>query len=520
MGAISFSIDRGCVELLASRLGFCRFVETGTFKGDSIARVRDLFPRVVSVEIDPGLAQAAAARFADDPGVDIRQGSSPDVLRSLSSSAEAGPTLWWLDAHWCESAASGPCGQCPLLDELEALPDVGERDALAIDDARLFLAPPTAEHRIADWPTFDAILARLRILAPKHRIAVLNDVIWILPAAVHDGFLDHAARTAVDWLAMAEKSRTYDAVLAQLGDKDAEIRHLTEEGERRLALLSSIQREAEARQAVIADLDHAVQELRRERDAMTAALDELRRLHQERPSGGCQAGRSEELDRLHARIAEREHQLAASESITAETAAAAAAAADESTALRAQLSANQGVLAERAALLGTMDAALKDAHADRVARGEVIGGLRARIAELEGELAQHDSLAADSAAQVAALHERTAMLDAVAAERASLIERLDGLARASGERAAAAEAVRSHLEAATAQRQAQLDEALAQTADLAAGAEAAMTRAQVAERECEARQVVIDELVRARDALAAALGNRRSPSLIDRLLRR
>jgi hypothetical protein len=51
MGAVSFSIDKDLVVLLGSVLGLRVSVETGTFKGDTIATMLPLFERLHSVEL-------------------------------------------------------------------------------------------------------------------------------------------------------------------------------------------------------------------------------------------------------------------------------------------------------------------------------------------------------------------------------------------------------------------------------------------------------------------------------------
>ena len=45
MGAVNFSIDKDLVEFFSRHLPFEVFVETGTYKGDSIDRVRAYFNR-------------------------------------------------------------------------------------------------------------------------------------------------------------------------------------------------------------------------------------------------------------------------------------------------------------------------------------------------------------------------------------------------------------------------------------------------------------------------------------------
>lgn len=560
MGAISFSIDRDAVALLATTLDLTCFIETGTFKGDSLARVRDLFPRLYSAEIDPELARGAMARFADDAGVAIRQGPSPVVVRELL--AEPGVALddrvfYWLDAHWCESAGTDITGQCPLLDELAAIQHLGDNSVIAIDDARLFLAPPTAAHVIADWPSFDDILVVLRDIAPGHRITVLNDVIWVLPARACEPFNRYAARAGADWLSMAEKERTYDPVMAQLAEKDGEIVRLQATAEERLALVNQIQ----ARNEQLDDGVSALRQALEERQAATVALEQALRAAQESAAARlavldqldgqlkeANADRIAQMSRIASleatvtetvaarnrfeadlraanddRIARAAHsailesELHALQTQLPELTEATAHAVAESDAAKSELGATQTELEIRRQLIERLDAELRTANNDRIARGEVIGGLQTRINELEFHLAHLDTAIADTTAQAAGQTERAIMLEGIATERATLIDRLDILAREASSRAAAAESARSFLQRETETLQSHLHAVTTQTIDLAASAEMALARAEAAERELEARQVVIDELVLCRNVLIAALASRPT-SWIGRLL--
>jgi hypothetical protein len=604
MGAISFSIDRSAVELLAVSLGLTTFVETGTFHGDSLANVRDLFASLHSVEVDPDLATAAKDRFRGDFGVTIHQGSSPDVLRALHATP-LNRVLYWLDAHWCESAGSDPAGQCPLLAEINAIGVVGPNSVIAIDDARLFLAPPTAAHKIADWPHFDEVLTRLRTAARDHRIIVLNDVIWAVPAAAFDVLLDYAARRGADWLAIAEKARTYDAVIAQLAEKDNEIVALTAENQSRLDLISrlnatlaqfpddqsddeltkqfenriaALQAIAEERAQLITTLDAAARQATERAALAENARDRLRDetaekarnydavigqlVEKDREITSLTVENQSRLDlisRLNAALSQPannksqdeltkqvENQLAALQAVAEErgqliaTLDAAARRATERAALaedaRDRLrdeAASAAVLATEAAIrcdeLSIQIRTLEDVARER---GELIAVLDAsarQSAERAGAFEEEkrhltariqalEATAADLTGQMVAATDRAYALEQVAAERVALIERLDGIARATEQRVSALDELSHERAAALVTWQARALAAEQQLVDVITAAADAASRAHNAERECDARQVVIDELVRARDAFSAALATKPRPTRLGRLL--
>ena len=55
MGAVFFSLDRRLVDFLQQALPLPVFVETGTFRGDTIAEVADRFDEVHTVELSEEL---------------------------------------------------------------------------------------------------------------------------------------------------------------------------------------------------------------------------------------------------------------------------------------------------------------------------------------------------------------------------------------------------------------------------------------------------------------------------------
>jgi hypothetical protein len=128
-----------------------------------------------------------------------------------------------------------------------------------------------------------------------------------------------------------------------------------------------------------------------------------------------------------------------------------------------------------------------------------------------------EETAADLTGQLVAATDRADALEQVAAERVALIERLDGIARATEQRVGALDELAHERAAALVTWQARALAAEQQLVDVTAAATDAASRAHNAERECDARQVVIDELVRTRDAFSAALATGPRPTRLGRL---
>jgi hypothetical protein len=208
MGAVSFSLDIRLVEQLKKVLPLDVFVETGTFKGDTIQSVLPFFRKLVTVELSPQLWKDAAARFAGESRVEVLLGSSPEFLSAVDHDASV---LFWLDAHWCIAEnTSGEHSQCPLLDEIRAIGRLAEHSVLLIDDARLFLAPPPEPHDVAQWPTFEQIDRALRELSSRHELMIVNDIIAFFPASVRESVIAYARRCGVDWLKIVQNGQSVE----------------------------------------------------------------------------------------------------------------------------------------------------------------------------------------------------------------------------------------------------------------------------------------------------------------------
>lgn len=243
MGAVNFSMDAGLVAALRSCLSLSVFVETGTFRGDTLASLSSSFPELHSVELSPEYFAAAQKRFTAVPHVHLHHGDSPRVLAKLVPQIAEKSVLYFLDAHWCVAAdTAGEASQCPLLEEIRAIGSLNAESLVIIDDARLFLAPPLAPHEISQWPDFQDVLDALRAASPSHRAMVLNDNIIFFPPSAGNVLRAYAQQAGVDWLDVMSKIRDYDnlrdqfrsateqliekeQVIQKIAERDKQIKH-------------------------------------------------------------------------------------------------------------------------------------------------------------------------------------------------------------------------------------------------------------------------------------------------------
>ncbi|MDA8404974.1 MAG: hypothetical protein M0Z56_12395 [Desulfobacteraceae bacterium] len=227
MGAISFSIDVDLVAFLARHLPFEVFVETGTFEGESIDRVKPYFNRFYSVELSEHYWGLSKKRFEDDPMVIIKNGHAPVFLKELMPELKGKSVLFWLDSHWCDAnATGGAASQCALLEELKAIDALNGDSVVLIDDARLFLCSPGIPHDYTQWPDLNAIIGTLHEKSNAHELMVINDVIMYFPRRLKDQVRNYGHNQGVDWLTIADMYRQAADVIAELGAKESEIKSL------------------------------------------------------------------------------------------------------------------------------------------------------------------------------------------------------------------------------------------------------------------------------------------------------
>jgi hypothetical protein len=189
---------------LRDRLGLVRAIETGTYRCRGTRLLADVFPRVVTIEVAPQLARAAAASLASVPGIEVVGGSSADVMPGLIDAAQ--PTLYWLDGHWSGGETGGAGDECPVLAELAAIAKGHADDCILVDDARLFLAPPPPPHLAEQWPTYREVEDAILAARPDHRVIVAHDVIVAVPARAADLAAAFAARKAPRSISTARRA--------------------------------------------------------------------------------------------------------------------------------------------------------------------------------------------------------------------------------------------------------------------------------------------------------------------------
>ena len=120
----------------ARRFSLSTFVETGTYYGQMVFAVRNVFRRIYSIELDGRLYEMARRKLSRWRNIVLMQGDSGEVLPELLAKIP-GPCLFWLDAHYSGGVTAGSIADTPVKEEVRLIldhPVAGH--VILIDDAR------------------------------------------------------------------------------------------------------------------------------------------------------------------------------------------------------------------------------------------------------------------------------------------------------------------------------------------------------------------------------------------------
>jgi len=163
---VPHAMKRKIIKEIIQKNNIQAFVETGTYKGYMVDAVKDLLPKIYSVEINTFLAHKAIKRFHKHKNVKIIKGDSskeiPEIIAKLNNSS-----FFWLDAHFSGGITGKGEEDSPLKKELKFIKENAPSGSIiAIDD-------------IADcnghngYPSLDEILSLSNKHELKNNIAVL-----------------------------------------------------------------------------------------------------------------------------------------------------------------------------------------------------------------------------------------------------------------------------------------------------------------------------------------------------------
>ena len=163
----------------ARRFDLKTFIETGTYKGDTVKAMLQshCFEIIHTIDIYVDRVQKAKRRYASFPQVYCWHGDSAVVLPELLADLTE-PALFWLDAHHSGKQIARQKGliSTPIVAELQAVlaHDCAAEHVLLIDDYR-YMAEFGGQY--ASYPTEEELRGIILGRFPEWTYEVKNDIL-------------------------------------------------------------------------------------------------------------------------------------------------------------------------------------------------------------------------------------------------------------------------------------------------------------------------------------------------------
>lgn len=137
VGILPQSEKVGLLLDYAKKLDCKIFVETGTYKGDTVNSCKDYFDELFSIELSHELFLYCKNKFSGFDKIHIFEGDSERVLPEIVQGINK-PILFWLDAHYSGGETARGEQDSPIIKELNYILENVQSFCILIDDARCF----------------------------------------------------------------------------------------------------------------------------------------------------------------------------------------------------------------------------------------------------------------------------------------------------------------------------------------------------------------------------------------------
>jgi len=163
------------IKTVATKNSIKVFFETGTYLGNTIYGVKEVFEEIYSVELSQDLAELASQRFRLDSNVHIINNDSSTAIDNFLQKLDK-PAVFWLDAHYSAGVTAMGELQTPVKDELRnILSHKIKRHQILVDDVKDF-------NGLNDYPTITEIFEMVRKFGAGYYDAKIEgDVFLIYP---------------------------------------------------------------------------------------------------------------------------------------------------------------------------------------------------------------------------------------------------------------------------------------------------------------------------------------------------
>lgn len=143
------------------------FVETGTYRGDTIFAMEPFFGTLHTIEIKKEFYDACKKKYQGNK-INFHLGDSSKMLPQVLTKVQE-DAVFFLDGHWSSKDTGRGEKDVPLFEELDAIHTLLQSKALIIiDDYRLFGRHPNSllglKHSNEDWGAINrrSLTARLQ----------------------------------------------------------------------------------------------------------------------------------------------------------------------------------------------------------------------------------------------------------------------------------------------------------------------------------------------------------------------
>lgn len=167
-------VKQRTLQTYAKRFGLKILVETGTYYGDMIEAMKEVFDRIYSIELSKDLYEKARMRFKGTHKIELIHGDSGTEIQRIVDNINQ-PTLFWLDGHYSGGETARGEKDTPIFDELRHILNASDRGhVIIVDDARCFGTDPA-------YPSIEELSGFIMSRKPTLEIAVQDDSIRITP---------------------------------------------------------------------------------------------------------------------------------------------------------------------------------------------------------------------------------------------------------------------------------------------------------------------------------------------------